>query len=70
MRICNDAVGVKIINHIGIVDVLSSLECFELYPFLIGQSDVCHKMFVSILRLLLTISNFNDRQYTESVINF
>jgi len=40
MKICYDPVGVKIINQIGIVDVLFSLECFELYPFLIGQSDV------------------------------
>jgi len=70
MKISLDSRGSKILKHLGIVEVLSELECFDLYSFLIGQSDICYKMVVSILRLLLSVSCTDEEQDIQQVSQF
>lgn len=67
MKICTNITSARLIMHAGIIEVLSSLESFELYPYYIGQSDVCHNMFISTLRLLLSLSTAEDRPSPEHV---
>ncbi|XP_074596167.1 nuclear pore complex protein Nup205 [Brevipalpus obovatus] len=65
MKICSTPTGTRFVLHAGIIDVLSNLESFELYPYYINQSDICHKMFVSTLRLLLCLSGVDEGQLYE-----
>lgn len=70
MKISLDSRGNKILKHLGIIEILSELECFDLYSFLIGQSDICYKMVVSILRLLLSVSCTDDEQDIQQISQF
>ena len=70
MKISLDSRGNKILKHLGIIEILSELECFDLYSFLIGQSDICFKMVVSILRLLLSVSCTDEEQDIQQVSQF
>lgn len=70
MKISLDGRGNKILKHLGIIEVLSELECFDLYSFLIGQSDICFKMVVSVLRLLLSVGCTDEEQDVQQVSQF
>ncbi|XP_015794994.1 nuclear pore complex protein Nup205 [Tetranychus urticae] len=70
MKICTDATGVRIVTHAGVIETLSTLESFEMFPFLINQSDICYKMFVSVLRLMMILCTTNDRQSFENFSQF
>ncbi|RWS24745.1 nuclear pore complex protein Nup205-like protein, partial [Leptotrombidium deliense] len=62
MKIASTSNGSQLLLQLGIVDVLSSLEVIEIYPFLFGQSEICFKMFSSILRLLISLCSGVKRQ--------
>ncbi|RWS05194.1 nuclear pore complex protein Nup205-like protein, partial [Dinothrombium tinctorium] len=70
MKIASTPSGPQILIHLGIIDVLSSLECYEIYPFLFGQSDICFKMFAGITRLLLTLCCGLNKQNLDQISPF
>lgn len=59
-----------LLNNLDIVNILESLQSFDIYPYLICENPVCFKMFMDILRLLITITTTNNRQLISEVILF
>lgn len=66
--ICSTQNGIQLLFHLNPIETLSSIQCFEIYSYLIGQSVVCHKIFINIIRLLLLLSTTNNQQSVDEVI--
>ena len=66
-KICSSTNGIQVIFRLDPIQTISSLQCFEIYPFLLNKSFVCHKMFVNIMRFLLVLSTTNNQQSVEEV---
>ena len=47
--------GARILVHLGIVPVLSGLECIEVYTYLLNQNEVCFCIFEAVFRLLVEL---------------
>lgn len=56
-----------LLNNLDIVNTLESLQCFDMYPYLICENPVCFKMFIYVLRLMITITTTNNRQIITEV---
>ncbi|KAH7645888.1 nuclear pore complex protein Nup205 isoform X1 [Dermatophagoides farinae] len=60
-----------LLNNLDLVQTLESLQCFDMYPYLICENPVCFKMFVYILRLMITITTIsNNRQIISEFGSF
>ncbi|KPM09118.1 nuclear pore complex protein Nup205-like protein [Sarcoptes scabiei] len=51
-----------LLSNLDLVNSLESLQCFDMYPYLICENPVCFKMFSYVLRLIITITTTNNRQ--------
>ena len=49
--------GCQMLLHLGVIEVLSSLECLDIYSCLLTQNQVCFSIFVSVFRLLVTLKD-------------
>lgn len=59
--------GGLLLNNLDIVNTLESLQSFDMYPYLICENAVCFKMFVDILRLMITITTNTNHQIISEV---
>ncbi|KAI2804817.1 hypothetical protein BLOT_003805 [Blomia tropicalis] len=56
-----------LLNNLDIVSTLESLQSFDMYPYLICENPVCFKMFIDILRFIITITTNTNHQIISEV---
>jgi len=58
------------LHDLDLLSTLESMQSFDMYPYLVGQNTVCHKVFVGILRLIQTMSSTNNQQIINELSEF
>jgi hypothetical protein len=56
-------------HNLDIIGILESIQSFDMYPYLIGQNAVCHKIFVNVLRLIIAMSTTTNQQIMNEVLS-
>jgi len=57
-------------NDLDLLSTLDSMQSFDMYPYLVGQNSICHKVFVDILRMIQTLSSTNNQQIINELSDF
>ncbi|KAI1292057.1 Nuclear pore complex protein [Halotydeus destructor] len=70
LKIASTQNGARMLIHARIVDVLSKLECVEMYPFVVNQNEVCAKLFQNVIRLMNTIASSTLQRDYEHLSQF
>lgn len=57
LKIASVESGAKLLIHLNLVNILSSLETLEIYTYLLNRNEVCFNIYVLVMRLLVTLAN-------------
>jgi hypothetical protein len=70
IKVASHSDGARILIHLGLVGVISSLECVELYPYLINQNQICFTVFKNVMQLMITLCETTLSQDSEELSRF
>lgn len=56
LKIASVESGAKLLIHLNLVSVLTSLETLEIYTYLLNRNEVCFNIYVAVMRLLVTLA--------------
>jgi len=69
-KVASSQKGAQTLVHLGLVSTLSSLECLEIYTYLLNQNEVCFTVFISVFRLLVTLADSSSPTEVEELARF